>query len=505
MWMKNGFITVDGFTILYRQGEITMTEAHKELIKKAEEWIDAHKEEFITEIQNMSRIPSVSRADLAEPGAPFGPECRRMLDYALECGRSYGFETKDHDGYAGSIYMGDPDNSLGIIAHLDVVPVGEGWIYPQFGATYLPEHDALVGRGVDDNKGPAVAGLFAMRMLREFGWPLKHGLRLICGCSEETGMDDMKVLVERGEIFPKTSLVPDAGFPVNYGQKGNIDAMISTPCEGNLLHFDAGSVFNIVPDKAECVLDLDEETVKKGIASLDSELQAALTVTACPEGTAVTAIGRAGHAANPANALNAVYLLARALTESKLLNGSCAGAIRELCELTSDSFCESEGAAFEDDISGKTTLVYSIAHLTDGKLTVGLDCRFSITYKAELLLEKLEADWNRRGYVIDSKSVANPFYIPKDDPRVIALQELFHEVTGSEREPYTMGGGTYSRVVPNAISYGAGIPEASRVHDFMPEGHGGAHGKDETLVMEKAYTCAKIYTVALAMLDELVD
>ena len=98
------------------------------------------------------------------------------------------------DGYAGSVTLGDAENSIGIIAHLDVVPEGGNWIYPPYDAVYLPENDALIGRGVDDNKGPAVAGLFAMRMLREFGHPLRHGIKLICGLSEETGMKFLFIL-----------------------------------------------------------------------------------------------------------------------------------------------------------------------------------------------------------------------------------------------------------------------------------------------------------------------
>ena len=134
-----------------------------ELLARADAWIAAHREEYILELQQIARIPSVSRADLAAPGAPFGPDCRRVLDYALERGRFYGFSTADHDGYAGSITWGDAAHSIGVIAHLDVVPVGDGWVYPPFGATYLPEHDVLIGRGVDDNKSAFVAGLFTGR------------------------------------------------------------------------------------------------------------------------------------------------------------------------------------------------------------------------------------------------------------------------------------------------------------------------------------------------------
>lgn len=483
-----------------------MEEKYTKLLQQAEEWIDAHKAEFVSEIQGLVRIPSVSRADLAEPGAPFGPDCRKVLDYALERGRHYGFDTLDHDGYAGSICLGDAENSIGIIAHLDVVPVGDGWIYPPFEATYLPEYDAIVGRGTDDNKGPAVLGLFAMRMLREFGWPLKHGIRLLCGMSEETGMQDMTALLKKGMTFPKLSLVPDSSFPVNYAQKGSIDAEISIPCEGNLIAFDAGTVRNVVPDHAECTLTIDEEIVKQAFAKLDPELTASIATTSCEQGTVVTATGRAAHAASPAAGVNAIQLLTRALGASGLLSGSCEKAVRGVCELTADPFGKSEGVEYRDDVSGDLTLVYGVAHLKNGKLIVSVDSRVPITWEPDELCDRLtNGAWADLGFTIVRKDTSKPFYIPKDDPRVVGLQNLYKTITGRDDQPYTMGGGTYSRVVPNAITFGAGIATSKGPGDFLPDGHGACHGKDEVVMMEKIYTSTKIYLLALAFLDEILD
>ncbi len=101
----------------------------------ARAWLDAHVEEMIADLQAFTRIRSVSRADLARPGAPFGPECREMLDFALNRAREMGFDTEDHDGYCGSAISGDGKDALGIVAHIDVVPEGEQWIYPPYGAT----------------------------------------------------------------------------------------------------------------------------------------------------------------------------------------------------------------------------------------------------------------------------------------------------------------------------------------------------------------------------------
>ena len=482
-----------------------MEEKYVKLLKQADEWLEAHKTEFITELQEMVRIPSVSRADLAKPGAPFGPDCRKMLDYALARGKACGFDTADHDGYAGSIYMGDPENALGIIAHMDVVPVGDGWVYPPFEGTYVPEQDAMIGRGVGDNKGPGVAGLFAMRMLRDFGWPLKHGIRLICGCSEETGMQDMKALLDNGMVFPKLSLVPDGSFPVNFGQKGSIGGALAIPCGGTVVSFEAGSVRNVVPDQAVCVLALDEAALRQALDGLDPQITEHITVSASENGTIVSAVGRAAHAAGPGAGISAIHLLTRALSLTGILEGTAGTAMDRICELTKDPYGESEGAACRDDISGELTLVYGVAHLQDGMLTLSIDSRCPILVDVNETADKLQEYWTKQGFVINRLSTGKPFYIPKDDPRVTALMDLYREVTGRDDQPYTMGGGTYSKVVPNAITFGSGLPGGRSLGDFLPEGHGGAHGKDEVVCMDKLHTCAKLYAAALAMLDEIMD
>ena len=473
-----------------------------ELLAKAEEWIAAHREEFIAELQGIARIPSVSRADLAQPGAPFGPDCRKVLDYALERGRYYGFDTADHDGYAGSITWGDYDHSIGVIAHLDVVPVGDGWVYPTFGATYLPEHDVLIGRGVDDNKSAFVGGLFAMRMLREFGVPMCHGVRLICGTSEETGMQDMAALRQMGHRFPETSLVPDAGFPVNYAQKGMVDGAITTPCEGNLLQLDAGSVRNVIPDEAACVIAVDVEAVRAAMGNVDPADAALVDISAVEGGTRIVAKGKSGHAAFPAGGDNAIGRLARVLTTAQLLTGTAKSAIEALATLTADPYGESEGVAFTDEPSGQLTLVYGVAHLKDGVLTVSVDSRYPVTMDGAKLEADLRAAWAKLNFAVKEFDLSEPFYIPVEDPRVTALMSLYKDVTGRDDPPYAMGGGTYSRAVPGAISFGPGMPGTKSDYSaFLPEGHGGAHGRDEVLPINKMLTCCKIYVTALAELD----
>ena len=482
-----------------------MTELINQWMPAAEQWIAFHREEMIRDIQEAVRIPSVSHPEQAVHGAPFGPECRKMLDHMLAKGAAYGFRTRNLDGWAGTVSFGNEEKSIGIIAHLDVVPVGDGWIYPPFEGTYLPEQDAIIGRGCDDNKGPAIAALFLMRMIRDLGIPIHRGIRLYCGVSEENGMMDMRHLRENGEQFPELSLVPDAGFPVNYGQKGSLNGTIQAKAEGNLLSFRSGNALNIIPDLAECEIAVPFSAVREAMDGLEEELRGRLDVQESPMGVRIRANGVSGHAASPDGSMNAIHLMCVALDQMGILTSSGKHAVQGLGDLSADGYCLSEGASFEDGISGRTTLVYSMAELKEGKLTVGLDCRYSITCDAAILRKKLEQAWKERGYTPEKLSVSSPFYIPKEDPKVIALQKVFSLMTGRDDAPYTMGGGTYSREVPNAISYGFGLPAAGHDLSFLPPGHGRAHGRDEILWMEKIETGMKIYLGALLALDRVLD
>ena len=146
--------------------------------------IDDLKENMTSMLKRWISIPSVKGR--AEEGAPFGREVRRALETALSDAQGMGFEVRNIDQYAGDIRMGKlGEEPLAILAHLDVVPAGDGWEVDPFGAVI--DGDRMYGRGTSDDKGPAVAALFAMYAIKKAGIPLRREVRLILGCDEESG------------------------------------------------------------------------------------------------------------------------------------------------------------------------------------------------------------------------------------------------------------------------------------------------------------------------------
>ena len=80
------------------------------------------------------------------------------------------------------------------------------------------------------------------------------------------------------------------------------------------------------------------------------------------------------------------------------------------------------------------------------------------------------------------------------------LTDIYNELTGENKEPYTMGGGTYARKLPNAISFGPGLgwPKLP-----MAPGHGGAHQPDEHYSIASFKMSLKIYILSILRLNEI--
>ncbi len=467
-----------------------------EILDRASAWLETHADEMAADLADFVKIRSVSRADLALAGAPFGAEVDKMLKHALFRCAALGFETKNGNGYYGTVTLGDRDNSIGMIAHLDVVPEGDNWIYPPYAA--VREGDFLFGRGSQDNKGSAIACLYVMRMVKELDIRMRHGLRLILGTSEETGMQDMAEY-NRAEKPCAMTLVADSAFPVCYAQKGSLGAVMSIPFGTQIESFKGGEVDNMVPPVCECVLNISEKHVRDTIdASSDIDVQKIDEAK-----TRLVAHGAAAHAANPTAGKSAIHMLSCALCDSGLLKGETLKAIEALAWLSQGYFGEHVGIACEDADTGKTTMVVGIAKTRpDGKLEAHIDCRLSVSADIDKNRASVESTCREHGMTLESIETTQPISIAKDDPRVVLLQDAYNSITGDDSQPYTMGGGTYSRCLKDAITFGLALPKFKVSPENLPEGHGGAHSPDEYVHLPSLRRAALIYLKSVLAADE---
>lgn len=447
-------------------------EEHSPKMDELDRWIDDNEESLLDDISSLVKIPSIAKRASTQP--PYGKECARALEQMLAMGDRYGFSTDNCDGYCGSIFFGDEVQTIGIWGHLDVVEAGNEWIYPSFACT--KKGDYIIGRGVQDNKGPLVAALYAMRYLKEKE-KLKAKVLLIFGCNEENGMDDILYYMRHRKI-PDMSFVADCGFPVCRGEKGICHLFIeSGRLQGEILSIEGGDALNIVPAKAGAIL-------KTSLENEQLEIKAA---------------GISGHAAFPEHTQNAIGLLAKKL--KGLLTEEAGRKNMEFLEKAcSDGYGRGLDIACEDAISGALTCNMGLLTLEAGVIKAGLDIRYPVTVPVETIIERIGEVLKNYHWSVSKIEDNPPYHIDKDHPLVQKLMEAYHEETGNTEEAYLMGGGTYARKIPGAVGFGPGLP--MNISELgLPSGHGGCHSADEVQSIANLKKAIRIYVKAIEKLN----
>lgn len=489
----------------------------KELLDRIDEWFEAHRDELLADIKRIARIPSVSKP--AKPDAhaeegPFGAECRRAMDEMLAIGREHGFFTENREYYVGTIGPEDKhyENMIGFWNHLDVVPVGEGWSRPPF-EPYIKD-GFLIGRGVQDNKGPAVGMIYLMQCIRELGIKLKHELCLFVGCDEERGMEDIEYYTA-GYQTPALSMIADSGFPVCYGEKGIVEGQFiaQKKFEHPLKSVSGGSASNMIPDRAYAYLDYSTELANK-LELLAEKRRSrqpgcpAITVINRDDTIEVVAEGTSRHSAFPKGSVNAIHELADFLAEAEELGSGNTGLFGQMSAVSSEYYGKTEGIDFSDEVSGDTTCAATVLSVEDGRMCINLNIRYAITQDSQVLTERLESYAREHGLLWRLERDSRPNYFPKEHPAVNYLTELYNEWQGLETHAFVMGGGTYARKLPDAFAYGiGGMPKTEddkeRENRLFAPGCGGAHEPDEGLNLRMYFEAMKFYTLAVVGLDKL--
>ena len=464
--------------------------------------VESYRDELIENIRRWISIPSVQGAPAGE-NAPFGAEVRRMLDMALADAKAFGFEVRDIDGYAGDVSYGSGEQTMGMLAHLDVVPLGDGWTHDPLGGEIAD--GKLYGRGTTDDKGPALCALYAMRAVKEAGIPMKDGVRLILGCDEETGMSDMRYYASKLKM-PDYGFSPDAEFPVINIEKGGVNMRLSKVTGGEdgaelpVYRLYAGERPNVVPAEARAEVGLNGLTLE-ALAGKLAGIEAAhgkfrLGCQAAGEGRAtIVATGVNAHAAMPEGGVNAAGMLLIALKE--LGAGSAGGGSRAAIAMLADAVGmdytgKQLGIACADELSGPLTCNLGILRYNadSRELSALLDIRYPLCASEPLMLGQAALRVAPAGMAVACAGSHTPLHVPAESKIVQRLLKAYREVTGLEAYTIAIGGGTYSRMMPNTVAFGVCFPGDMDV----------CHIADEYIDIDKMMLGVKIFAHAIVEL-----
>lgn len=478
---------------------------NKEQLKaEIDEFVERVWPEVLEDIAELVSHRSVEDLGAAREGAPWGPGPREALDEALSIACRLGLAAHDCEGYLGYADLpGKSARQIATIAHVDVVPEGPGWHTDPF--EMVVREGWLLGRGVIDDKGPAVLSLHAARFFAErverTGEPLPYTLRVLLGANEETGMNDVSWYLEHYEQ-PAFLFTPDAEFPVCCGEKGHFGATFRSPAvsgsvEGaRIVSIEGGTAPNAIPGLAQAV-------VRAEAASLPAADGIEVEDAGAEEGgrplARVSAHGLGGHASLPAGTKNAIGMLCAYL----LANGVCSEGERPFLELEGVIHASTDGSSMgidaTDDLFEPLTCIGGTVRTTaDGRIEQTIDSRYPKSTNGPAIGAKLSELAERFGCELVGTEDSVPFYVSPDSPEIQTLVRCYNEYTGRDTKPFTIGGGTYARHFANAASFG---PEDSSLE--LPEWGGQMHGPDECVNEELLKLSLKIYIYAIAELMEL--
>ena len=456
-------------------------------MQKIFERIEGMRGEICEALSKLISYPSY-RQEPAE-GAPFGKPARECLDKTLEICRELGFKTENIDGYAGTASFTDGEPLLGILAHLDVVPAGDGWTLDPFKAEI--KDGKLFGRGAMDDKGPAVSVIYAMKALKDSGVRLKHGFELIVGTDEECGSSDIAYFKAHAKT-PRWLFTPDASYPLINIEKGHIGARFTAKASSEkLVYLHGGRTINAVPASASAALKgVGEEEISAAIKKAGCTVK--FEVKKAGEETVISAVGTSAHASTPDVGDNALTALIKLLSLIDL--GGEAG--ERLCALArefpyKETDGKTAGVAMKDETSGALTLAFSILDYEDGEFSGGIDIRFPICGSVKEVSKRLGAALERAGFE-HKIGGSEPHCVSAESPFVKKLLSAYEAVTGKKGECLAIGGGTYVHGTEGGVAFGCEIEgEDNRIH-----------GADEFIRVDALIENAKIFAEAIVRVCE---
>lgn len=457
-------------------------------------WLEkaqAYKDAFLKDLWAILEIPSIRNDENKSDEAPFGIEVKRALDCFLGFAERDGFLTNNYNNLVGKITYGEGDKVLGIFGHLDVVPVGNGWQSSPFQPT-LREGN-IYARGIADNKGPLLAAYYGLKIIKNLGLPLKNEVQLLLGTDEENSwqcMDYYKAV----EKMPDIAFSPDADFPVINGEKGISNFRLEFRGGGKGMwevgEFHAGTRPNMVPDKATASIR------GKALTRLSEAFSAFISQNEGLDGhfyyendtLYLECIGKASHGMQPELGLNAGNYLASFLADYDL--GQRARSYFQFVKtyLHKEHDGKSFGIDTTHEIMGEVTVNTGILHYDENGAHVILNIRYPLGQTHQAIYDallNLKHPLSLQKVVV--LSTEEPHYVPADDPLVKTLLAVYERQTGNKGTEKSIGGGTYGKLVPRGVAYGAHFPGRD---DSM-------HQKDEHMPLEDLILSIAIYAEAI--------
>lgn len=440
--------------------------------------VNENSKDMIESIKAAVRINSVMDENTATESMPFGKGVDESLRKTLEIAESLGFKTVYKDGYYGYAEIGEGEELIGILGHIDVVPIGDEskWKFPPFSAT--EEDGYIYGRGTQDDKGPTIAAMYAVKALLDAGVKFGKRVRFIIGGDEENLWRCIAKYTENGEEIPSMGFTPDSSFPVTNAEKSLVQFYLRGKGSKDL-SLNISGALNAVPGVANYTGELADKLAEK-LDELKFEYE--------KDRESITVIGKRVHAASADKGVNAIERLCKALYEI----GVKDDVVRFVAEL-SDSVGSKILPNCVDDVSGTLTLNLGELIINEKESKIGFDSRVPVKFTIEDLENAVKENAANYGLEFEEFDRLKSLYVPADSELIKTLVSVYEQETGLEGTPKSSGGATYAKALDNCVAFGAMFPFDEKTE----------HQENERVNIKNMIKATEIYALSVYRLLEL--
>lgn len=420
--------------------------------------------------------------------------------------KNLGLDYQD-DGYVVVIGLGNQKERVGIITHGDVQPVNpKKWHKSPFELDTTTEVGKLIGRGTEDDKGPISTALYAMKSIKDKNIKLNKRIELYVYMAEESDWEPLKEYIKT-HTLPQTNITIDAEYPVVTAEKGYgtiklaFDKKKLPTISPYISHFHGGFFGSQIPEDATATIlnanvvlleRLIERSKQYAGVSFDFELK--------NNELTVSALGKSAHSSKPDDGINAITYLADLLSTKRWINngpGTLVNFINDNIGLGVEGKKFGQ-IAYADDFMGPMTVAPTVIKQQEGKIELNINLRRPKGKTKQRLQDEIHyavTDWNTKNKtnVTELEHYIGDPFVQENAPHINTLLSVFSHFTGiKDAKPVAIGGGTNSRLFPNAVSFGPSMPNTEYT----------GHSEHEFITLSQFVLNLRMYTAVMIELGK---
>jgi dipeptidase D len=462
--------------------------------------VATYRGQLVDTLGKLVSFPTVAQEGVAVDKNPHHIAFKQYLkEEALRLGLGF-----DDYGSVARVSLGSGDDRVGVITHGDVQPVDASkWKKSPFEID-RSEKGRLVGRGTEDDKGPIATALYAMKAIKDKGIPLKKRIELYVYMAEESDWDPLVAFLKT-HTPPQVNITIDADYPVVTAEKGygSVNAIFAktptSPGQAAIVEFGGGAFGSQVPEDASATIVNATPALQAAIVRRAARQPKAMRYTYQWDGGTlkVGARGVSAHSSKPEGGVNAISMLADALAVQPWPDSGAGSLVNFLNGMLGTGlYGEKFGkVAYRDKFMGPMTFVPTVIRQKPEGMELNINLRRPQGKStAQLTAEVEEAlnAWQARHVPLGAIriQIGEP-WLQKDAPHIGTLLDVFSHYTGIRKaKPISIGGGTNSRLFPNAVSFGPAMPNVEYT----------AHSEHEFITEKQLYLNLQMYTAVLVEL-----